>query len=91
MWLLNLVTIFSANFGKSRIVPYPQKYCHLKNELLYTLRAKDKFDEFGEVMQEYFDLGHAELVPPRELPTNALLCTSSPARLRRFTLFFMHP
>ena len=39
-----------------------------------TLRAKNQFDKFGEVMKEYFDLGHAELVPPEELnlPTSAV-------------------
>ena len=32
-----------------------------------TLHAKNQFDEFNEVMKEYFDLGHAELVPPGDL------------------------
>jgi hypothetical protein len=35
--------------------------------LEHTLRAKNQFDQFGEVMKEYFDVGHAELVPPGEL------------------------
>ena len=32
-----------------------------------SLHAKHQFDEFGSVMQEYLDLGHAELVPPSDL------------------------
>ena len=32
-----------------------------------TLRAKNQFDQFGDVMKEYFHLEHAELVPPGEL------------------------
>ena len=36
------------------------------------LQAKREFDQFNEVMQEYFDLGHAELVPP----DNMNACTS---------------
>ena len=32
-----------------------------------SLHAKNRFDEFGSVMQEYLDLGHAELVPPSDL------------------------
>ena len=31
------------------------------------LRAKNQFNQFGEVMKEYLDLGHAELVPPGKL------------------------
>ena len=32
-----------------------------------TLRAKNQLDQFSEVMKEYFDLGHAELVSPEDL------------------------
>ena len=32
-----------------------------------SLHAKHQFDKFGSVMQEYLDLGHAELVPPSDL------------------------
>ena len=32
-----------------------------------TLHAKDQFDEFSAVMQEYFDLEHTELVPVADL------------------------
>ena len=32
-----------------------------------TLHAKGQFDEFSTVMQEYFDLVHAEPVPPRDM------------------------
>ena len=32
-----------------------------------SLHSKHQFDEFGSVMQEYLDLGHAELVPPSDL------------------------
>ena len=32
-----------------------------------TLHARSQFDEFGKVMKEYFDLDHAELVPPEDL------------------------
>ena len=32
-----------------------------------TLRAKGQFDQFSQVIQEYFDLGHAELVPPENM------------------------
>ena len=32
-----------------------------------SLHAKHQFDEFGSVMREYLDLGHAELVPPSDL------------------------
>lgn len=32
-----------------------------------TLRAKNEFIQFSEVMKEYFDLGHAEPVPPEDL------------------------
>ena len=32
-----------------------------------TLRARNQFVEFGKVINEYFDLGHAELVPSEDL------------------------
>ena len=32
-----------------------------------TLHARNQFEEFDKVMKEYFDLGHAELVPPENL------------------------
>ena len=32
-----------------------------------SLHAKDQFDEFGSIMQEYLDLGHAEQVPHSDL------------------------
>ncbi len=32
-----------------------------------TLHANSRFNELGEVMEEYFDLGHAKLVPPEDL------------------------
>lgn len=32
-----------------------------------SLHAKNHFDQFNEVMREYFDLGHAESVPPEDL------------------------
>ena len=31
------------------------------------LHAKKQFEQFSEVMNEYFDLGHAELVTPEDL------------------------
>ena len=31
------------------------------------LHAKNQFDQFSKVMKEYFNLGHAELVPAGEL------------------------
>ena len=31
------------------------------------LCAENEVDQFGEVMKEYFDLGHAELVPSGKL------------------------
>ena len=32
-----------------------------------SLHAKNQFNEFGSVMKEYLDMGHAELVPPSDL------------------------
>ena len=32
-----------------------------------SLHAKNQFDEFGSVMREYLDMGHAEQVPPSDL------------------------
>ena len=32
-----------------------------------TLHAKGQFNEFSTIMQEYFDLGHAEPVPPQDM------------------------
>ena len=32
-----------------------------------SLHAKNQFDEFGSVMKEYLDMGHAEQVPPSDL------------------------
>ena len=32
-----------------------------------SLRSKDQFQEFVKVVQEYFDIGHAELVPVEQL------------------------
>ena len=39
-----------------------------------TLRAKDEFETFDSVMQEYFDMKHAELVPTADLekPTHSV-------------------
>ena len=31
------------------------------------LRARNQFDQFGDVIKEYFDVGHAELVPPEDM------------------------
>ena len=31
------------------------------------LHSKGQFNKFGEVIQEYFDLGHAEIVPAEDL------------------------
>lgn len=58
-----------------------------------TLCAKNQFDQFDEIIKEYFDLGHAELVPSKELnlpisPTfstyQCMLCISRPVQLPRF-------
>ena len=42
----------------------------LRNEK--SLRAKGKLEAFQQVLQEYLDLGHVEIVPPDQLsgPTN---------------------
>ena len=32
-----------------------------------TLHSRNEFGKFGDVINEYFDLGHAELVPPADL------------------------
>ena len=59
-----------------------------------SLRSKGQFDRFGEVIQEYFDLGHAEVVPAEDL-TNppsevAYACgKQSQAPPQRFVLFLM--
>ena len=39
-----------------------------------TLRAKDEFETFDSVMQEYLDVKHAELVPTADLekPTHSV-------------------
>ena len=34
-----------------------------------SLHSKNKFDEFANAMEEYFEMGHAECVPSKDLDT----------------------
>ena len=76
------------------VVPLPRKPDESRSQavrrflsLERSLRAKDRFQEFGEVIDEYLQMNHAELVPsadlerPREevfyLPMHAVVKESS--------------
>ena len=63
-----------------------------------SLNAKGQFQELAEVMSEYFESDHAELVPELDLdnsPTQVFylpctLCTRKPVIPQKLELYSMH-
>ena len=54
---------------KNNIRPIGESRSQAVQRLLsleWTLRARNQFDDFSEVMKEYLKLGHAEVVPRHE-------------------------
>ena len=64
-----------------------------------TLHARRQFDEFDQVIKEYFHLGHAELVPLEDLTSPlmryaiypCMLCIKSLVLPQKYVLYLMPP